>query len=822
MLKNFWFQAHWLVGITAGVILAVVGVTGAVMSFETEIQKWLNRDVRSVAASDAAALTPAALVEAVRRQQPDKQVVGLQLSSNPRDSVRVTFGTPGESGGGGRGGPRGENRYADPATGLLIEGEATKGQAFFRGTRTLHRYLTVEAFGNRDIGKQLVGASTLLCVLLALSGLYLRWPRHVRDWRAWLTLDPALKGRSFLWHLHAVVGTWVLVGLVMMSLTGLYWSYDWYRNGMYAIAGVERPAPRGEARPGAASAQQNPRQEQGQPRAREPVQALQGQALDTVWRGFASATASTGYRTATLNLSQGAGRPVEISYLDADPAHERATNTLVIEPATGEATRHERYADKRAGEKFMASVLPLHSGSFFGVPGLVFYMIASLAMPVFAVTGWMLYLDRRGKKRAAKREQREAAAAAAAPAAAGAEPLLLAFASQAGFARQLAWQTAGSLRAAGVPVDVQPLERVDEARLRGAGRALFVVSTFGEGEPPDDARRFVRHFMRSRAPALQGLRFGVLALGDRQYKTFCEFGRTLDQWLQRHGAQALFPPVEVDRSDPVALGRWRDLLGNLAGGKLQAWESPEWQQWRLTARRVLNPGSVGGPTFHLELTPGAQAHWSAGDIAVIQIAGADEPREYSIASIESDGAVHLVIRQARRPDGSLGAGSGWLTEGLAVGDVVRMRLRDNPSFHAPDDDRPLVLIGNGTGIAGLRSLLKLRAARRQRRNWLVFGERNASCDAYYREEIEAWRAGGVLSRVDLVFSRDQPERRYVQDRLREQAVLLRQWIDDGAALHVCGSAQGMATGVHAALVDILGEARLQALQEQGRYRRDVY
>lgn len=809
MLKNFWFQTHWLVGITAGVILAVVGITGAVMSFETGIQKWLNREVRTVQVGEASALSPAQLVEAARRQQPEKQVVGLQFSGNPRDSVRVTFGTPGESGGGGRGGPRGENRYADPYTGALLEGEATVGQAFFRGARTLHRYLTVETFGNRDIGKQLVGASTMLCVLLALSGLYLRWPRHMRDWRAWLTLDPALKGRSFLWHLHAVIGTWVLVGLVMMSLTGLYWSYDWYRNGMYAVAGVERPAPRGAAAPASE-----------QVREREAVAAVEGSALDAAWARFQSETAATGFSTATLNLSQGAGRPVEVSYLDADPAHERATNTLVLAPGDNAVVRHERYADKRAGEKFMSSVLPLHSGSFFGLPGLIFYMIASLAMPVFAVTGWMLYLDRRKKKRAAKRQEREAAAATLAPA--GSQPLLLAFASQAGFARQVAWQTAGSLRAAGVPVDVQPLERINEERLRGAGRALFVVSTFGEGEPPDDARRFVRRFMRTHAPTLDGLKFGVLALGDRQYKTFCEFGRTLDQWLQRRGAQALFPPVEVDKSDPVALGRWRDMLGNLAGGKVQEWESPAWQDWQLAARRELNPGSVGGPTFHLEFTTSGQAEWSAGDIAVIQIEGTTEPREYSIASIEADGSVQLVVRQARRPDGSLGAGSGWLTQYLPVGGSVRMRLRDNPSFHAPDDDRPLVLIGNGTGIAGLRSLLKLRAKRAHKRNWLVFGERNIRCDYYYRDEIESWSAAGLLARVDLAFSRDQPERIHVQDRLQAQAAMLLQWVDDGAAIHVCGSAQGMATGVHETLVRILGEARLDDLQEQGRYRRDVY
>jgi sulfite reductase (NADPH) flavoprotein alpha-component len=149
-------------------------------------------------------------------------------------------------------------------------------------------------------------------------------------------------------------------------------------------------------------------------------------------------------------------------------------------------------------------------------------------------------------------------------------------------------------------------------------------------------------------------------------------------------------------------------------------------------------------------------------------------------------------------------------------------VRVNRNFHAPADDRPLLLLGNGTGLAGLRALIKARRAAGRRRNWLVFGERNAAHDWFCREEIDAWRADGTLERVDAVFSRDQADRRYVQHHLRDEAQAVRAWADAGAAIYVCGSLQGMAGGVDAALQDILGAARLQAMQRDGRYRRDVY
>ena len=197
-------------------------------------------------------------------------------------------------------------------------------------------------------------------------------------------------------------------------------------------------------------------------------------------------------------------------------------------------------------------------------------------------------------------------------------------------------------------------------------------------------------------------------------------------------------------------------------------------------------------------------------------------REYSIASLPADGGVELLVRAMKRADGALGLGSGWLTAHAAQGAEIAARVRTNRAFHGPSDDRPLILIGNGTGLAGLRAHLKARASAGRHRNWLVFGERTSAHDYFHRDEIEAWRTSGVLARLDLAFSRDQDRKVYVQHRLMEAAEHVRAWVADGAAIYVCGSLAGMAPAVDAALADILGTGTLEALATQERYRRDVY
>ncbi|MDI3293176.1 sulfite reductase subunit alpha [Janthinobacterium tructae] len=423
------------------------------------------------------------------------------------------------------------------------------------------------------------------------------------------------------------------------------------------------------------------------------------------------------------------------------------------------------------------------------------------------------------------RAKRRASAAARA-ALANNPAWLVAYASQTGNAEELATQTAQSLQLAGIPVRLCALAELTAMDLQQAERALFLVSTYGEGDAPDNAAAFMGRLMTGEL-ALPQLHYAVLALGDRSYGQFCGFGRALDAWLATQGASRLFQRIEVDRSASAAIEQWFQHLSHLAGtSDAPDWSAPAFGDWRLTQRQLLNPGSAGGAIYHVELAPvsGSLPDWQSGDLVQVAApADPSQPREYSIASIPRDGSVHLLVRQHAHPDGSLGLASGWLTAQASVGDVVQLRLRQHKRFRLEDNaQRPLILIGNGSGIAGLRGHLKSRVLAGQRRNWLIFGERNAAHDFHYREEIEGWHASGDLPRLDLAFSRDQAERTYVQDRLRGNADEITLWLQQGAAIYICGSLAGMAGGVDQALQEMLGRPALDALAAEGRYRRDVY
>ncbi|NGZ84167.1 sulfite reductase subunit alpha [Duganella aceris] len=427
------------------------------------------------------------------------------------------------------------------------------------------------------------------------------------------------------------------------------------------------------------------------------------------------------------------------------------------------------------------------------------------------------YLRTRRKRLAAQRAKAEAAASPG---------WIIAYASQTGNAEELAGQTLATLKLAGIPAQLSELSELCAEDLLRAERVLFLVSTYGEGDAPDAAAAFSGRLMTQGLPLPQ-LHYAVLALGDSAYAHYCGFGRALDQWLQEQGAQSLFPRIEVNRSSAEAIGQWRQQLSHLAGtSDAPDWSAPAFDDWRLVERVQLNAGSAGAPVYHLELEPldGALPAWQSGDL--VQVAAPADPsraREYSIASIPADGRVHLLVRLHTHEDGSHGVASGWLTQQAAVGQAVQLRLRQHRRFRLEDNaQRPLILIGNGSGIAGLRGHLKARALAGQGRNWLLFGERNAAHDYHYRAELDAWRRDGMLEQLDMVFSRDQPERLYVQTRLAEQAEAVRAWVAQGAAIYICGSLDGMAAGVDEALAAALGREALDDLAAAGRYRRDVY
>ncbi|AIL63490.1 flavodoxin/nitric oxide synthase [Pseudomonas alkylphenolica] len=850
VVKKSLFQLHWFFGITAGLVLALMGITGAIWSFQDELLQLFNPDELKVEVRQEGVLPMPELVRRIEAEQGDKVAM---LSVQPRSdkAARVFFTPP-------PGERRGLMRYADPYTGKL-QGEVA-GQGFFDLMLQLHRFL---AMG--DTGRQITGACTLMLIFFCLSGLYLRWPRKALNWRVWLTLDWAKKGRAFNWDLHAVFGTWCLLFYLLFALTGLFWSYEWYREGLNKLladgpaAGEQHKRGEGRGRPGGAPGKDA-----------KPLVV----DYDAVWSSL-QAAAGPAMASYNLRLPPAGGQPATLFYLLEGAEHERALNTLTLDPANGQVKKHDRYADKSFKAQLLASVYALHVGSYFGLTGRILVTIASLTMPLFFVTGWLLYLDRRRKKR-----QVRAARSTLAPSNAQGHGWLIGFASQSGFAEQLAWQSAGQLQAAGLPVKVRSLAELTESDLNQAERALFVVSTFGDGEAPDSARGFERKVL-GQPWALGNLNYALLALGDRQYPHFCGFARRLQAWLGERGATSAFAPVEVDSADPTALQHWQQQLAQLTGSKpLAAWKAPEFSNWTLVERTLMNPGSQGSAVYLLGLKPQQPAQWQAGDLvevlprnspqileqflrglgldgeSAVQVDGLQESllqalagrqlpnsrehlvglhaqalidaliplaaREYSIASIASDGVLELIIRQERHPDGNLGLSSGWLTEYLPVQGSVNLRVRRNSGFQLPETSMPIILIGNGTGLAGLRSLLKARIAEGEQRNWLLFGERNRAHDLLCGDEMQGWLDSGDLQRLDLAFSRDQAEKVYVQDVLLQQGEELRRWVAAGACVYVCGSLQGMAAGVDAALKGILGDEALQQLIEDGRYRRDVY
>ncbi len=858
--RNALFQIHWFLGITAGIVLALVGVTGGLLSFEDELLKAWNPGVISVQARGTA-LSPDALVARIREQRPDDRIQSLALSRDATDAARVGFAPAKDAarGPGGRG-PRGESRYVNPYTGELLD--KPRGEGFFRTTMQLHRWLAMD-----DVGKQIVAFSTVALIFFCLSGLYLRWPRRWHSLRTWLALDWKQKGRNFLWHLHSIVGTWVLIAYLIMSLTGLWWSYGWYRDAVNKWADMpSQQQPRGEgARAGGGRGDAS--------KQRKPADV----DVAAAWNAFQRTVPE--WSTATLQWPREGGG-LQFRYLDTDPAHERANNTLELDPFTFAVEKHERYDARPWKQKIAGSMFALHRGSFFGVGGVILFMIASLLMPLFAITGWMLYLERRKRQREAKRL---ATSLIPPTKSVNGERVLVAYASQTGNAQRLAWQTAAELNKTDNHVEVKSLAELKPDDLANEARVLFVVSTFGESQPPDGGRAFARRMRAMQPGSLRGLRYGILSLGDSEYgEDYSGFGRELEHWLHVAGATPLFDRIDVDAMDAGALRHWQHHLGVMSGRTDMAdWTAPTYQHWLLAERLHLNPGSPGGAAFHIALMPPADTRvtWQAGDIIEIGPRHSDtrvndfltatgfdgdhamvvddamtslrhllahsllpevqavrgmavealitqlKPlphREYSIASLPADGSVQFVLRRMLLPDGTPGLASGWLCDHASVGDQINARIRSNPNFHAPDSTRPMVLIGNGTGIGGLRAHLKERIAAGAHRNWMLFGERSATSDRLYGAELEDWLQSGVLTHLDRIFSRDGDGPHHVQDALRANTLRLREWLDEGAAIYVCGSLQGMAPGVDAVLVDAIGQDAVDALVEAGRYRRDVY
>lgn len=204
------------------------------------------------------------------------------------------------------------------------------------------------------------------------------------------------------------------------------------------------------------------------------------------------------------------------------------------------------------------------------------------------------------------------------------------------------------------------------------------------------------------------------------------------------------------------------------------------------------------------------------------------PRLYSVASslAAHPGETHLLVSAVRWQShgrARKGVASTWLA-GKKPGAGAQLYIKPNRHFRLPTDGaRPIIMIGAGTGIAPFRAFIEERAAAGATgKSWLVLGARNYTTDFLYQLEWQDHLASGALSRIDVAFSRDQPEKIYVQHRLEQHAEQLKGWVSDGATIYVCGDEKAMARDVDKALTSVLGEQGLDDLRKSSRYLRDVY
>ncbi|WP_179037915.1 assimilatory sulfite reductase (NADPH) flavoprotein subunit [Paenibacillus sp. URB8-2] len=535
------------------------------------------------------------------------------------------------------------------------------------------------------------------------------------------------------------------------------------------------------------------------------------------------------------------------------------------------------------------------------------------------------------------------------------------FGSQTDNARGLAKKFAKRLEELGFKVVLSAMSDFKPNALKKVENLLILVSTHGEGEPPDNAISFYEFLHSKRAPELTSLSYSVLALGDMSYEFYCKTGKDFDKRLEELGGKRLVPRADCDVDFEEPASEWMNAViaslgegtpvqaaGSAGAAIAETGTESEYSRSNPFYAEVLENLNLNGrgsdrETRHIELSlEGSNLKYEPGDSLglypenhprlvdeLIQAAGwkPEEPitagkngvlplreallrhyeitvltkplleqaaglapesslkellapgreqelrayaedrdlldlvqdygltgipagdfvkilrklpaRLYSISSSPeaNPDEVHITVRAVRYESQGrdrYGVCSVQLAERIQPGDKVPVYIQHNSNFKLPENpETPVIMIGPGTGVAPFRAFIGEREETgAEGKTWLFYGDQHFSTDFLYQVEWQRWLKEGVLTRLDVAFSRDTDKKVYVQHRMLEKARDLYLWLQEGAAVYVCGDEKRMAHDVHTALATILEQEGglsseeaaeyLTLMQQQKRYQRDVY
>jgi uncharacterized iron-regulated membrane protein len=372
-MKRLRFAVFWLhlaAGVTAGVVILVMSITGALLALKPQILNAIEKDVRFVTPpASAARLGVHAIVASVQRERPGARPATVTLQADRGAAAAVALGRDG-------------TLYVDPYSGRVLGEGSKRAQMLFRIVEDWHRWLGASA-DNRASARSVTGASNLAFLMLAVTGPYLWWPRSW-SWSSvraiiWFRCPRNGRARDFNWH--NVIGLWCAPVLVVLTVTGVVMSYPWANALLFRLAGS--PAPVSNAGAGGAGAGA---------RGGDAPPAPLPDNLDALWSRAEEQVPA--WRTITARLSARAGAPAAFTIVDGRSWNAFARSQLTVDAATAKVSRWEPYEASSRGQQWRGWVRFGHTGELGGLPGQIVAGLASAGGAVLVWTGLALAFRR--------------------------------------------------------------------------------------------------------------------------------------------------------------------------------------------------------------------------------------------------------------------------------------------------------------------------------------------------------------------------------------------------------------------------------------------
>jgi uncharacterized iron-regulated membrane protein len=373
--RSFIFWPHLIAGVTAGLVILLMCVTGVLLTYERQLLAWADSGFRSLKpAHDARPLPLDALLERVHDAHPDLTPTAVTLRSDEGAAVAVVAGQ--------------RTLYVDRYSGSVV-GEASRGgvRKFMADLRAWHRWLAVEGDG-RPLARAITGWSNLLFLFIVCSGFYLWFPRKW-TWaqiRSVVIFNPGARGKARDFNWHNVIGSWCVVPLFIVVLSALPISFGWFNALVYRAVGETPPAPAGGG-----GAEVRARTSRDNERSPAAVPATPTLSLDALLTRAESQV--PGWRTVSLRVPT-ADAPAVFAIDKGDGGQPHLRSTLTLDSRTGEMKRYESFGDLTLGRRIRNTMRFAHTGEVFGIPGQTVAGIVSAGGAVLAWTGLALAVRR--------------------------------------------------------------------------------------------------------------------------------------------------------------------------------------------------------------------------------------------------------------------------------------------------------------------------------------------------------------------------------------------------------------------------------------------